>query len=96
MKAQNLKQELEKTKTFYLDISENQENTNIKNKLQQTEEEKIVLWQPLQSLQETREKQESNISKPDHSQTQNETLQENLQEKEENEASVTPQKTIQR
>lgn len=34
---------------------------------------------------------ESNISKPDHSQTQNETLQENLQEKEENEASVTPQ-----
>lgn len=74
--AQNLKQELEKTEASYLEIVEkkNQENTSIKNKIQQTEVEKIVLQQRAISARD----------KPDSSQTQNETTQQSSQEKESN------------
>lgn len=76
MGAQNLKQELEKTEASYLEIVEkkNRENTSIKNKIQQTEVEKIVLQQRAISARD----------KPDSSQTQNETTQQSSQEKESN------------
>lgn len=46
---------------------QNQENTNIKNKLQEAEEEKIILQQTVQSLEETMKNQEeSNVTKPDN------------------------------
>lgn len=73
--AQNLKQELEKTEASYLEIVEkkNRENTSNKNKLQQTEEEKIVLLQRAisnETIQQSSQEKESNIIKPDNSQAQ--------------------------
>ncbi|CAI5686379.1 unnamed protein product [Oreochromis niloticus] len=55
LKAQNLKEELEKTKASHLEIVEKQNlgNTTICNQLGQTEEEKISLLEFLQYLQET-------------------------------------------
>ncbi|KAL3996855.1 lysine-specific demethylase PHF2 [Sarotherodon galilaeus] len=87
LKAQNLKEELEKTKASHLEIVEKQNlgNTTICNQLRETEEEKISLLEFLQYLHETAEKQEdqSNVASPENSPAQNETLQENQPEKEE-------------
>ncbi|CAI5643718.1 unnamed protein product [Oreochromis niloticus] len=79
LEVQNLKDELEKTKAFYLEIvtRKNQENATIQKQLRQTEDEKNILQESLQSLQETRKKEvtEYNVAKQDHSPAQKETMQ---------------------
>ncbi|XP_039878721.1 RNA-binding protein 33-like isoform X2 [Simochromis diagramma] len=86
LKAQNLKEELEKTKASHQEIVEQKlENTTIRNQLGQTEEEKITLQEFLLSLEETIKQQEdqSNVANPENSPARNETLQDNQPEKEE-------------